>query len=105
MDKKVLASLVEEGLSQYKIGEKLGIGQTSVRYWLKKYNLKTNVIPQYKCQCGETDKNKFYQNKTRICGKCHNQYTINKGKEKRNRAIEFLGGNVLSVDIVRAIVL
>lgn len=44
------------------------------------------------CECGETDKSKFYGTKKQMCGKCHNQYTIQKGQEKRKWAIEQLGG-------------
>ena len=46
----------------------------------------------HKCQiCGEIDPSKFYGHKRTICGKCHNQYTLIKGKEKRIFAIEVLG--------------
>ena len=47
---------------------------------------------QYICKCGETDPSKFYGNKKTVCGKCHNQYTLKKGQEKRKYAIEQLGG-------------
>jgi hypothetical protein len=47
----------------------------------------------YRCGvCGETDKTKFYGKKKKICGKCHNQYTLKKGQEKRKYAIGKLGG-------------
>ena len=42
MEKEKLEKLVKEGLSVRKIGEKLGKDYTTVRYWLKKYKLKTN---------------------------------------------------------------
>lgn len=41
MDKEILIKYCNNGLSTYKIAKLLGIGQTSVRYWLKKYNLST----------------------------------------------------------------
>lgn len=43
-------------------------------------------------KCGETDPSKFYGNKKSICGKCHNEYTIKLGQEKRRYAIDKLGG-------------
>lgn len=42
MDEKTLDSLVERRLSTRGIASELGIGQTTVRYWLKKYGLKTS---------------------------------------------------------------
>ena len=42
--------------------------------------------------CGETDPNKFYGHKRTICGACHNKYTLQKGLEKRQKAIDYLGG-------------
>lgn len=42
MDKHILKNAVEEGLSIRGIMEKFNASNGSVRYWLKKYNLKTN---------------------------------------------------------------
>jgi hypothetical protein len=41
MEKIVLQQMVEEGLSGYEIARRTGKGRTTVRYWLKKYGLKT----------------------------------------------------------------
>lgn len=43
-------------------------------------------------KCGEDNQANFYNNKKTICKKCHNQYTLNKGQEKRHKAIDRLGG-------------
>lgn len=43
MEYTILKELVDDGLSTYKIAEKLNISQTNVRLWLKKFNLKTNI--------------------------------------------------------------
>jgi len=43
MNKETLIELIEEGLSQQSIADRLGCGQTNVRYWLKKFNLKTKT--------------------------------------------------------------
>ena len=41
MEKEILVKLVDEGLSMYKIAKELHKGQTTIRYWLNKYNLST----------------------------------------------------------------
>jgi hypothetical protein len=62
---------------------------------------KLNGIPrkdqkEHKCYaCGEKDPSKFYRNKRKTCGRCHNQYTLKKGQEKRKKAINFLGGKCI----------
>ncbi len=51
------------------------------------------VGPVYKCtKCGETNPDKFYGHKRTWCGACHNIYTSNQGRSKRERIIEYLGG-------------
>lgn len=98
MDKLVLESLVEKAKSTRNIAKKVGLSQSTIRYWLKKYKLKTkyknNKIPKiYLCgKCGETDQSKFYGRKNRTCGKCHNKYTLRRGQENKLKGIEYLGG-------------
>lgn len=41
MNSETLQELVNKGLSVRQIGEKLNVSYTTVRYWLKKFNLKT----------------------------------------------------------------
>lgn len=41
MDKTKLQNYIIQGLSQRQIAEKENISQTGLRYWLKKYNIKT----------------------------------------------------------------
>lgn len=43
-------------------------------------------------KCGEKDPAKFYGQKKRICGKCHNKYTIKQGQKKKTYMREKLGG-------------
>jgi len=51
-------------------------------------------MKSHKCgECGETDPSKFYGHKKSICGACHNKYTIDLGKRKRDFVIEQLGGS------------
>jgi hypothetical protein len=92
MDKFILEKLIKEHKSTREIGSEIKIGQASVRYWLKKYGLKTDYKKVVCCyKCGERDTDKFYGRKKSICGKCQNQNTISRGKEKRKRIIECLG--------------
>ena len=49
--------------------------------------------PPNKCvNCGENDASKFYGHKRSWCGACHNQYTADLGRQKRERIIALLGG-------------
>lgn len=78
------------------------VGFTTIRYWLKKYQLRTKrgphgkipkdmVVPRH-CACGETDPSKFYGHKRTVCGICHNRYTLAQGQARKQRVREYLGG-------------
>ena len=98
--KDVLLPFVERGLSTREIGDVLGRGQTSIRYWLKVYDLRTQPVyheqlksaPRKCGQCGETGPNKFYGRKKSVCGECHNKYTLGMGQKRKTKAREHLGG-------------
>ncbi len=100
--KTKLESMVALGLSVREIGRREGCSFTNIRYWLKKYNLKTrrgphgkeekDLNPRFCGTCGETNPTKFYGNKVRTCGRCHNNYTTNKNKEKMASIRLLLGG-------------
>jgi hypothetical protein len=101
MEKSIIQDLVSSGFSTREIAEKISLSQTATRYWLKKFQLKTNPknhkrdIPHRCYLCGETNPEKFYGNKKRACGKCHNAYTKKIGQEKRRKAVECLGGKCI----------
>lgn len=90
MEKQELENLVQQGLSQRDIGDKLGIGQTAVRYWLAKYDLKTTKF--FKCKCGETNSEMFAKGRHTSCRKCRNKYQIEKFREYKRLAVEYKGG-------------
>lgn len=105
MDIEKLKKLVENGYSTNELAKELECSQTTIRYWVQKEKLvllrgphgkienKDSKIPRpRKCSCGETNPEKFYGNKTTVCGRCHNKYTTKLGQENKNRAREFLGG-------------
>lgn len=102
MDKEELEKLINEGLSQREIATRLGKGTSTIRYWLKKYELKTtkNIKNKggkshYCYKCGEIDSSKFYGDKKQICGSCHNKDTLRRGQEKRDYTIKQLGGECI----------
>ena len=72
-----LKQLVDEKLSTYKIAEKLSCSQVNVRYWLKKFNLKT-----------------FIPEKMSVDSRKHNQVlAVSKRRKKiKLMAIEYKGG-------------
>lgn len=102
MDKQTLEQLINQNLTSREIAEKNNISQTTARYWIKKHGLKlkrlaagkhpSGLLLPKRCSCGETDPNKFYGHKRTICGKCHNKYTLEKGKQKKEYAVKKLGG-------------
>lgn len=94
MNKKELSKLTKQGNSTRDIARKLGKSQTAVRYWLRKHKITTTYIQplKHKCPCGETNPNNFYGHKKRICKVCHNQYTIRKGEELKQKGVDLLGG-------------
>ena len=60
MKKEIIKPLVDAGLSQQKIADKLKVSRTTVRHYLEKYNLKTEAIKQCaKCKKRKSTKN-FY---------------------------------------------
>ena len=91
MDKVLLEKLISQNKSTREIASITSLGQTSVRYWLKKHGLRTLPKKQKRCsKCGETDPSKFYKKKYR-CRTCHNQDVIESGRKKRRKAVEHLG--------------
>lgn len=105
MKQAELHSLIEKDFTLKQIAKEFGKGPTTIRYWLKKYGLKTkrgrrgkhpkDFETLRKCKCGETDPNKFYGHKKSVCAKCHSKYTLEKGRENRRKSIEYLGGECL----------
>ncbi len=96
---KMLRDFAAQHLSSRDIASALGCSQCTVRHWLGVYGLKTNpeksTNPEKRCRCGkcgETDRERFYGKRRNLCGRCHNTYTISKGRDIRERARALLGG-------------
>jgi len=103
MEKIELKRYIADGKSISQIANLSNRGRSTVRYWLKKYELTTvnnlynkgnigNIKPHLCSKCGESDPDNFYGHKRTICGKCHNQYTLKIGQDKRLYAINKMGG-------------
>lgn len=94
--KNELEKYCELGLTQREIAAKVNKSHCSVRYWLKKYDLATNKRkdPQvhFCTKCGEKDPNKFYGNRKRTCGRCHNRDVKARGQDNIEWAIAHKGG-------------
>lgn len=97
MEKSILQELACNQ-SSYKIAKTLRVSQTKVAYWLRKHGLKSFGhksfhIRIFKCiECGEENRSKFYRKVNLRCRHCHNQHCIKKQLERRDFALESLGG-------------
>ena len=106
MEKEVLILHLQQWKSVRQIAVDQNTSFTNVGYWLKKYGLRTKRGPHgrlsvesdsstrpYSCiYCGEVDPAKFYGHKRKVCGKCHNEYCITRGGEKKTQILTHLGG-------------
>ena len=117
MNKKDLEKYISDDLTTRDIANKCGCSQSTVKYWLEKYGLKTQHKQYNKggyrkeirdrvgktgiafnCKyCGETDPEKFMiLTKDRVsysrCKKCHNIYTIERFRKNKEKAVEYKGG-------------
>jgi len=104
MNKEILIDYINQGLSTWKIAEKLNTNQTQVRNWLKQHDLKTNrktnglenkkLCP--KCKVIKS-KNDFYIS-TKSSSFCKSCIIIsNKERQKKTKqlAVEYKGGKCI----------
>ena len=118
MSEEVLKKLISENLSTYQIAKELNCGQSTVRYWLRKFGLNTN-LPSNKKQFREcfNGKNCVYCEKPltgakwKFCGnscKCSFHFKSNKqhnrncyerqlrvSKERKLKLIDMSGGKCM----------
>ncbi len=112
MDINILKEFIKLGLSTYQISKRVGKSQTSIRYWMKKFNLKTNLSERSdnsKCLTCEKEltglQRKFCCN---ICRCKYNNYYANggngyqtyenqkqRGNDRKNEFIEIKGGKCM----------
>lgn len=87
MDEKTLELDVKQ-LSQYQIAKKYDLSQTTVRYWLKKYDLTTVKEKPTKCTICDKPIDKKARRKSK-CGSCTTR--IRRYLTKK-AAVKYLGG-------------
>lgn len=110
MEKQFLEKLINEGLSTREIATQIGKGQTCVRYWLKKYGLKTNhkqfttkEYGEYRyCPCCKNDclTKDFYQRRGKshssvYCKKCTNNQTVIRMIAFKKKCLDYKGGKCI----------
>lgn len=103
MDKEELSKFCNEGLSTRDIAKIKNLSQSSVKYWIAKFNLKTDPYSKTlkrlgirKCTyCGQDDQKEFYGKRIRLCKKCHNHDVSKRGQEVKQKAREYLGNKCL----------
>lgn len=70
MDAVTLERFVNEGLTQREIASRIGKSHTTVRHWLKKFNLSTKINP--------------VDSDTRYCPRCDNRLPLTDFYSRRN---------------------
>ena len=88
MEKIIIENLVNKKLSTRKIAKELNCSQSTVKYWLKKYGLKTYVKPRLT----EEDKKKL--NVKRV---------TNRRKQLKKLAVEYKGGKCVKCNYDKCI--
>jgi hypothetical protein len=113
MEKRILSELVENNFSTTQISDTVSLSKTTVRYWLKKYNLKTNHLSFGEAgtkdygdekYCPRCKNNKppceFYQRRGKYAGSvyckiCTNEQTMERQRLQKTLAIQYKGGSCI----------
>ena len=106
-----LNNYINQNYSTYKISEVTGKSVTTVKYWLKKFNLKTNHISfneRIKMEYGETrfcprcqkdvETEKFHkrrgkENSSVYCKICTSEQTLDRQRKLKMKSVEYKGGS------------
>lgn len=97
MNRKELAAFTKRGWSTRKIAEAKEVSQATVKFWLKKFGIKTMHLPfhvrPHLCEdCGDDNPNNFYKKRKSCCRRCFIARDLEIGRDKKRRVIEHLGG-------------
>jgi len=103
MNYDTINSLVAKGLSIRKISTELKTSPTNIRYWLKKFNIKTiprSEVSDYRyCPRCETEKLKtdFYNRRNGegnsvYCKPCTHTQTLERQRDFKQKCVDYKGG-------------
>ena len=103
MNYDTINSLVAKGLSIRKISTELKTSPTNIRYWLKKFNIKTiprSEVSDYRyCPRCETEKLKteFYNRRSGVgnsvyCKPCTHTQTLERQRDFKQKCVDYKGG-------------
>lgn len=116
MNRDLLESLVEQGMSTRELALYFNKGQTTIRYWLKKLDLKTknksfkqgynypkrvDKDNQYCCTCSiKLNPENSYDRKSRntyasYCKSCYSENTLNRRLTFKKKCVEYKGGSCM----------
>jgi hypothetical protein len=107
MDYNTINALAAKGLSTRKIAKELQVSASTVKYWLKKFDIKTisrSEVSDYRfCPCCETEKLKdeFYNRRNGkgnsvYCKHCSNNQAVERQKKFKQQCIDYKGGKCVS---------
>lgn len=101
MNKEEICKFIAEGLSTRTIAKRCNCSQSNVKYWLRKWNLKTlhrnpRIAKSYLCKCGETDSSKFYGHNKGRCRYCYKIKYTERHVETRNLTLNLLGDSCIT---------
>lgn len=116
--KEMLSAYTEKGVSSYIIANNIGVPVSTVKFWLKKFQLKIvpcsgkNCLPNgiiskneeenthYKCaRCKEIQlinkENFYFKKNSKVhswCRKCNDKYALHKIRDVKLRCVQYKGG-------------
>lgn len=102
MNKELLIQQINQGYSTWKMAELNNTTQPNIRYWLKKYNIKTQrTVNQLNgnrtcltCNTTQSQDN-FYKRGKKYMSHCKTCYQIKytqRSRDNKQQAIDYLGG-------------
>lgn len=112
MDKSTLEQLIAQGKSSHQIAKELNKAQTTIRYWLKTFELKTHFIKNRSLnkqnlthkQCPsclkilEKNEINFFLKKGKYysyCRDCHSKKCVDRFRDYKLQCVEYKGGKCI----------
>jgi hypothetical protein len=101
MEKELLKKSVDKKMTTRQMGYEFNLSQTTIRYWLKKYELKSKSREKTERVCPRCSKEKklveFYQRKGKAgassyCKPCTNEQTAERQRGFKIIAVKYKGG-------------